>query len=106
MRRCKHIKQCAFPSAPLVMLTAQPLYNARVRNTKRLSVDKAECIGCGLCARKCPVGAIEMRDKRHVWAKDKCAMCLGCLHRCPKFAIQRGKNTRRHGQYTNPHVNV
>lgn len=42
MRRCKHIKQCAFPSAPLVMLTAQPLYNARVRNTKRLSVDKAE----------------------------------------------------------------
>lgn len=43
--------------------------------------------------------AIEMQDKRPVWVKEKCTMCLGCLHRCPKFAIQYGKNTKQHGQY-------
>ena len=84
---------------------AEPIYNSKVRRTINLRVENT-CIGCGLCARKCPVQAIEMQDKRPVWVKDKCVMCLGCLHRCPKFAIQYGKNTKKHGQYTNPNVTV
>ena len=55
---------------------------------------------------KCPVNAIEMKNKRPVWVKEKCVMCLGCLHRCPKFAIEYGKNTTKHGQYTHPNVKV
>ena len=47
-----------------------------------------------------------MRDKKPVWVKDKCVMCLGCLHRCPKFAIQYEDKTKTHGQYTNPNVKV
>ncbi|MCH4052996.1 MAG: EFR1 family ferrodoxin [Atopobiaceae bacterium] len=65
---------------PLVAVV-YPFYE-RVRRTSNLHVGDA-CIGCGLCARKCPVHAIEMRDGRPVWVKGKCAMCLGCLHRCP-----------------------
>lgn len=72
-----------------------------LRRTSSLSVEN-NCIGCGLCARECPVNAIEMRGDRPVWVKDKCAMCLGCLHRCPQFAIQRGENTKKHGQYVHP----
>ena len=86
-------------------LIAEPIYNSKVRRTKNLYVEDP-CIGCGLCAIKCPVKAIEMQDKRPVWVKDKCVMCLGCLHRCPKFAIQYGKNTKKHGQYTNPNVKI
>lgn len=74
------------------------IYDDKTRLTKNFTLENT-CIGCGLCAKKCPVHAIEMKDKHPVWVKEKCAMCLGCLHRCPKFAIQYGKNTKKHGQY-------
>ena len=86
-------------------MIAQPLYENKKRLTSRLSVNN-NCIGCGLCARKCPINAIEMIDKKPVWVKDKCVMCLGCLHRCPKFAIECGKKTKNHGQYQNPHAKI
>lgn len=75
------------------------------RRTARFSVE-SNCTGCGLCAKKCPVNAIEMRYGKPVFVKDRCALCLGCLHRCPSFAIQYGKNTKKHGQYANPHTRV
>ncbi len=84
---------------------AQQIYNKRARLTGRLSVNE-NCIGCGVCAKKCPVQAIQMQDRKPVWVKEKCVMCLGCLHRCPKFAIQCGNHTRNHGQYTNPKVKI
>ena len=64
------------------------------------------CIGCGACAKKCPMGAIEMRDNRPIWIKEQCLQCLGCLHRCPVFAIQYGKKTIKHGQFVHPGVKM
>ena len=68
------------------------------RRTSHLHATDA-CIGCGLCAKNCPALAIEVVDKRPRWMKEQCEMCLGCLHRCPKFAIQYDQKTQRHGQY-------
>lgn len=81
------------------------IYNKYTRNTANLAVTDA-CVGCGLCAKKCPAHAIEIENKKPVWVKEQCIMCLGCLHRCPKFAIQCGKNTAKHGQYVNPHTKI
>lgn len=95
------------PRTPAIIteLIAQPIYDNCVRKTAHFHVEDS-CIGCGLCARKCPVQAIRIENKKPIWVKDKCVMCLGCLHRCPKFAIQYGKHTKQHGQYVNPNVRV
>ncbi|MBR6093557.1 MAG: EFR1 family ferrodoxin [Lachnospiraceae bacterium] len=72
---------------------------SKARMTKNLHLEES-CIGCGICAKNCPVSAIEIKDGKAVWVKEQCALCFGCLHHCPKFAIQYGNNaTKRHGQY-------
>lgn len=74
-----------------------------MRKTSHFRVESF-CIDCGLCAKNCPVSAIEICNKKPVWVKDRCVMCLSCLHHCPKFAIQYENRTKKHGQYTNPNV--
>jgi ferredoxin len=85
-------------------LVVYTFYNS-IRKTKKFKVENS-CNGCGLCEKQCPVEAINVQNKKPVWVKDKCTLCLGCLHRCPKFSIQYGKNTKKHGQYVNPYIKL
>ena len=84
--------------APILIRNAYHLMLKGERKTRHFSVDE-NCIGCGLCEKSCPVSAIKLNDKKPTWVTRYCEMCLSCLHHCPKFAIHRGKNTSRHGQY-------
>ena len=91
-------KHMNFTTPYITGVIGKKIYDDKTRYTRNLSVTDS-CVGCGLCAKKCPVHAIDIMENRPVWTKERCTMCLGCLHRCPEFAIQYGKNTGKHGQY-------
>ncbi len=44
-----------------------------------------DCINCGLCARQCPVKAIDPADVRSTDSK-RCISCMRCVTQCPHNA--------------------
>ena len=59
------------------------------------------CIGCGQCAKICPLLNVIMEEKHPVWG-TRCCSCLGCYHVCPVHAVEYGKETKKKGQYLFP----
>ena len=50
------------------------------------------CIGCGQCAKRCPMNNITLKDGKSVWGKN-CTHCMACICYCPVSAIEYGKKS-------------
>ena len=50
------------------------------------------CIGCGQCAKRCPMNNVTLKDGKPVWGKN-CTHCMACICYCPVRAIEYGKKS-------------
>ena len=50
------------------------------------------CIGCGQCAKRCPMNNVALKDGKPVWGRN-CTHCMACICYCPKEAIEYGKKS-------------
>ncbi len=55
----------------------------------QLVFDKATCVFCGICAKKCPPRAIVVTRAKKEWAIDRllCINCGACVEACPKKSL-------------------
>jgi ferredoxin len=51
-----------------------------------LKIDKTKCVGCGSCAKRCPMANIEISGGIAA-PKGKCTRCYRCINLCPAKAI-------------------
>ena len=50
------------------------------------------CIGCGQCAKRCPMNNVTIKNGKPVWGKN-CTHCMACICYCPVRAIEYGKKS-------------
>lgn len=84
-------------SAKVMSSVLYPMY-VKGRKTAPFYTDE-RCVGCGVCAGRCPVGAIQMVEGKPTWVREKCVMCMAC---CRCNAIQYDKKILKRRRYVNP----
>ena len=82
----------------LVTLPFNPVW-CRVRQGVDSFHATDKCVGCGKCARLCPLNVIQMVDGKPAWHGKSCSHCMSCIQNCPVEAIEYGQITQNKKRY-------
>ncbi len=61
------------------------------------------CDGCGYCAEVCSQKNVKIKNHQPVFAEN-CIGCLSCYYRCPRAALNIGRQPIELKRYCNPHL--
>jgi formate hydrogenlyase subunit 6/NADH:ubiquinone oxidoreductase subunit I len=80
MRRPAYVCHCCgCCCAMLQAINRFKMFDAVVSSPFLAGIDEGKCTGCGQCAKKCPVGAIEIQgEEKEAKAAVHGEVCLGC----------------------------
>lgn len=61
---------------------------SKVPHTFGMKVQQEACVGCGLCAKACPMRAVQLKERKAQVETLHCICCGVCAETCPKGAIR------------------
>ena len=63
----------------------------------KLRINKTDCVHCGICAKKCPAGCIDVKNAEI--DNERCVRCMNCVGVCIKQGIEmktgKGKTRKK-----------
>ncbi len=62
----------------------------------KIQINDTKCKMCGMCARQCPTGSIDFKNKRV--NNETCIKCFKCLQKCNFMALRYGLNHKTEPQ--------
>jgi formate hydrogenlyase subunit 6/NADH:ubiquinone oxidoreductase subunit I len=92
---------CSDCCGMLRSLKLQPKPAEAAGSNYRAVLDGDSCTGCGVCADRCQMEAIEMSDGIAVIDYNRCIGCGNCVTGCPSEAMKLEKKTEN-ARYTPP----